>query len=88
MKLTEEQANRVYDVLTSLGGASIDDRDDFVYHHCRSKNGCNEWRFCGKFGFGGKYRSGINSVTYYPEDETPDRIKLAAKIQVFLDKIF
>lgn len=70
--LSEEKANKVYDLLVSIGGATENDRDDFVYHHCTSEYGCCEWRFCGKLGFGGKYRSTWNGVTYYSEDETPE----------------
>lgn len=71
--LTPEFANKVYDILIEYG-APVDDRDDFVYHHCEGeiKFMCTEWRFCGIFGFGGKYRSTWNGVTAYSEDITPE----------------
>jgi hypothetical protein len=69
--------NKVYDILV-LFGAKEDERLDFIYHHTKSKYPCTEWRFCGEFGFGGKYRSEWNEVTAYSEDITP-------KIQKRLD---
>lgn len=86
-KMIKEEANKIYDILVNIGGASESERDKFVYDHCESKNIATEWRFCGKFGFGGKYRSKINKVTYYPEDETFERIDLLSKINIELSKI-
>jgi len=74
--ISKDKANKVYDLLVSIGGASEDERGSFVYHHCEYKYGCTEWRFMGKLGFGGKYRSTWNGVTYYPEDETKNIITL------------
>lgn len=85
--LRKSKANEIYNILVSLGGAMEDDRDDFIYHHCLYKDGCREWRFCGKLGFGGKYRSTWNGATYYPEDETPIRKKLANEINSELAKL-
>lgn len=77
MKITKEKADKVYDVLVEIGGADKTDRDNFVYHHIE---GCGEWRFSGKLGFGGKYLSEYNKVTCYPEDETTERLKLINEI--------
>lgn len=74
--MTKEKANKIYDLLVSIGGAYEPERDSFIYHHTKSKGGCDEWRFSGKLGFSGKYRSGYNKVDCYREDETPERIKL------------
>ncbi len=49
--LTEEFANKVYDILVSEAGAIESERNDFIYHHCTDKYGCSEWRFQGKLGF-------------------------------------
>lgn len=68
-KLTEEFAHKVYDILVQFG-ARKEDRDDFIYHHCDYEHGCIEWRFCGEFSYGGKYRSSWNGVTAYPESIT------------------
>ena len=85
--MTKEKANKVYDLLVSIGGAYEPERDSFIYHHTESKDGCSEWRFSGKLGFGGKYRSGYNRVDCYREDETPERIKLMDEINGVLAKI-
>jgi hypothetical protein len=85
MKL--QKAMKVYDLLVSIGGANEHERTDFVYHHCYSSTGCNEWRFRGKLGFGGKYRSSWNGVTYYPEDETPEKIEVAKNLNEELKKL-
>ena len=86
-KMTKEKADKVYDLLVNIGGANESDRYDFVYHHTEGKHVCTEWRFCGKLGFGGKYRSSTNSVDCYREDETPKRIKLMDELNSELAKI-
>jgi len=73
-----ERCNKIYDVLVNLGSASESDRGQFVYVHSESEYGCREWRFQGKLGFGGKYRSETNRVDCYIEDETSERLELMA----------
>jgi hypothetical protein len=68
--------SRVYDVLVKYADAPECDKDSFIYHHAQSEYGCREWRFCGSLGFGGKYRSGRNTIDCYREDETPERLKI------------
>lgn len=85
--MNTEKANKVYDILVELGGAREDERDSFIYSHCRNKYCCEEWRFSGHFGFGGKYRSERNSIDFYNEDTTNERIKLQEKINNELNKI-
>jgi hypothetical protein len=85
--ITRDKANKVYDLLVSIGGASEDETFDFIYHHCESEFGCSEWRFRGKLGFGGKYRSTWNGVTYYPEDETPEMARIKAELDERLSEI-
>lgn len=85
--ILKEKYNKIYNLLVKIGGAREDDRDSFIHHHCESKYGCNEWRFCGKLGFGGKYRSVYNKVTCYKEDETPERVELIKQLNVELEKI-
>lgn len=50
---------------------------------------CNEWRFSGHLGFGGKYWSQRNDVTCYQEDMTEERRilidKTNEKLKEFLD---
>ena len=61
-------------------------RDGFVYAQT-SEELCDEWRFSGKLGFGGKYWSQRNSVNYYLEDETKERDILVEKINKLLSDI-
>jgi len=86
-QLTEERANTIYDILVSEGGARKSERNDFIYHHCTNEYGCVEWRFQGKLGFGGKYRSTWNEVTYYLEDETNEMAVIKIKINKLLKNI-
>ena len=74
-KMTKDEANKVYDILVNMGGASssLKDRNDFLYHHVESENGCDEYRFGGKLGFGGKYYSGTNTVDCYSEEHSSDK---------------
>jgi len=87
MKLTVEQANKVYDLLVSIGGAYEPDRESFIYHHCESKHICEEWRFQGKLGFGGKYRSESNMVDCYHEDINDETNKVINELNAELSKI-
>jgi hypothetical protein len=85
-KLTEEFANKVYDILVQFG-ATESDRSDFIYIHCVAKDGCMEYRFCGEFMFGGKYRSGWNGVTAYPENVTTKMQKRLDKCNLMLKQL-
>ena len=53
--MSAESANDVYDVLVERAGASEDQyaRHDFVYH--QTQRWCDEFRFGGLLGFGGKF---------------------------------
>lgn len=85
--MNAERANRIYDLLVSIGGASESERFDFIYHHTESEYGCSEWRFCGHLGFGGKYWCKYNSVSCYREDETSERTKIMNFLNEELSKI-
>lgn len=78
----EVRLNRIYDVLVKLGGAWPDSRYMFVRSH--AEDNCKEWRFQGHLGFGGKYRSRTNSVDCYPEDMTPEKLRLIEQINAEL----
>ena len=84
---TEEYYNKVYDILVNIGGAVETDRIAFVYEHLNAEYPCTEWRFSGKLGFGGKYRSKRNTVDCYQEDETSKRIELIKLMNKELAKI-
>ena len=72
--MTEAQANAVYDILVREAGASeaCRGRSDFVYHMTHGK--CEEYRFQGTLGFGGKFWPSWMRVSCYSEDETPERL--------------
>lgn len=86
-KLTPLFANKVYDILVKEAGAYEPNRDCFVYSHCDDEFPCNEFRFGGTFGFGGKYWSERNAITYYTEDHTKKLDKLEAKVNKLLGEI-
>ncbi|MEM6911064.1 MAG: hypothetical protein AAF555_05720 [Verrucomicrobiota bacterium] len=69
----------VYSVLVEKAGAIESYRRDFIYHHAESKQPCDEWRFQGKLGFGGKYWRRYNQVSCYYEDFTPEREAIIKK---------
>ena len=65
-------------VLVPLCGASKEpfERLSFVISHTEDEYPCNQYRFCGSFGFGGKLIRASDlrtSIAYYPEDTTPAR---------------
>lgn len=76
--LTTEQANAVWDVLIQHAGADEHGRDDFV--RTQTAGPCDEYRFMGWLGFGGKFwkHSDRWTVTAYPEDWTPGRDAIIA----------
>lgn len=71
--ITAEQANAIYDVLVAEVSAPEGQRDMFVYHQTAGR--CDEYRFGGTLGFGGKFwrTNGKWYVTCYPEDRTLER---------------
>ena len=82
--MTKDSANKIYDVLVKYAGAHEDWRNNFVYCHAVDKYGCQEYRFQGDLGFGGKYYSGRNKVSAYSEDLTPKREKQIDKVNYYL----
>ena len=86
--MTKERANKIYDILVRLGGAAENGRRGFVHSHEGTPQvECEEWRFQGKLGFGGKYWSGQNKVNCYYEDETPAYRELLDQINTELGKL-
>jgi hypothetical protein len=84
--MTEEQANAVYTVLVEHAGAVEDMRDEFVFHLTR---GCEEFRFQGSLGFGGKLYVERRRwrVSCYREDETPARVEAIQVTNAALDEL-
>lgn len=81
MKLTKEQANKVWDLLVRDCGAHEPNRGSFVEYLTEDNSG-HEYRFRGIFGHGGKLRlrpyHGL-TADYYRESETPEKdIKMRA----------
>ncbi|MBK8037669.1 MAG: hypothetical protein IPK22_11115 [Verrucomicrobiaceae bacterium] len=77
----------VFDALKNIGGAHESMRQDFIYHHARSADPCDEYRFQGKLGFGGKYWRKENRVSCYREDETPERLRLIIELDAAIAKL-
>ncbi len=82
MKMTEDQANAVFDILVADCAAIERERDSFVYHH--TARNCSEYRCCWALGFGGKFRSKRFQVDGYPEDMNPKRRKICNKVNAEL----
>ena len=85
--MSKERANKIYDLLVLIGGAIEREREGFLFWHCKSKDGCDEYRFQGKLGFGGKYFSFDNVVNCYSEDLNTERSELIEKLNEELKKI-
>lgn len=74
----------VYNVLVSMAGARESERSQFVALHARFSPPCDEYRFGGELGFGGKYWRETNEVTCYHEDENAHRLKIIADVNAAL----
>ena len=78
--------NSVYDALVKIGGASESMRENFILCH-QHNIGCEEYRFMGELGFGGKYWSRTNRVTCHSGDETPKRLAIIRELNDALAKL-
>jgi hypothetical protein len=61
-KLTENDANRIYDIFVKFTGVSEFGRDEFIYHHCFDFFICTEWKVGGIFGEDVKYIVDKNQI--------------------------
>jgi hypothetical protein len=80
--MSDEVYNKIYDVLVKYG-AREENRLSFVQDMNVAGPSGIEWRFCGVFGFGGKFRKdsdGSMWVTMYAEDRTEERDKLLSEL--------
>ena len=79
-------ANIVFDLLIKVCGASESgyQRVDCIYFLASADSA--EFRFGGKLGFGGKLWNDerLMRVTYYPEDQTPERDKAIERVNELL----
>ncbi len=64
-------AGKVHDILVACAGARRSDLHSFVF---AMGEGCEEYRFGGSLGFGGKFWTERFAVSCYPEDETIMRL--------------
>lgn len=85
--MTNELANKIYDVLVSQAGAREAERNSFVYDQSESASPAKEWRFQCSLGFGGKYWPERNQISCYSEDETEERNAFIAKINEELSRL-
>lgn len=83
--MNADLANKIFDLLESIGGAHESMRSDFVHNHTEAT--CDEYRFQGHLGFGGKYRRWKNGVDCYREDETPERLDIIKRLNEALQKL-
>ena len=100
-EITEEQAAAVADILVEECAFRVhDDRDraSFIRTILASVRAdqryiCNEYRFMGGLGFGGKFRNNGNNenvpyVDCYREDETPARNEMIRRANERLAALF
>lgn len=88
MPLSNAEAEQVYDLLVAHAGADEGQRAYFVRHHIDPEKYRflpTEFRFQGDFGFGGKFKYGVDMwyVTAYSEDHP----RVAAKLEFVNDKL-
>lgn len=87
----KEIFSKIYDLLVEHAGAGIagsSPKETFVRFFAEPYEiyPCTEWRFCGVLGFGGKFwrYDGRYFITCYPEDSTPKRGEVIAKVNELL----
>lgn len=86
--LVEECGYRLYPHDGESFLRSVVAEDDPDWHEV-----CNEYRFCGALGFGGKFRNNGNNnntpyVDCYQEDETPERRAMIERANKRLTELF
>lgn len=94
--LTDETANKVYDILVATIDATERGREYFV--HAQTTEHLTEFRLSSPLGFGGKFWRNPGTLpdgTYgerwyvntYPEDQTPARDAMIAAANTALDTL-
>ncbi len=89
--LSKEAANEIWDLLVEMGGVfEHKDSRRAQFIQLQTQEFLREWRFCGLFGFGGKFYRDHTSwrVGHYREDDTPERNKLRDEINTKLDALY
>lgn len=84
-KVSNESAQKIYDLLVARAGANESNREEFVHYAMSDTKLPLEFRFQGDFGFGGKIYIDYDRwyLDYYHEDRTDELEKTRRE----LDKI-
>lgn len=86
MESTEKKfPSLIYDLLIEKANAPKSYKEDFINDFISSS--CKEFRFQGKFGFGGKFRFKKNRIDFYREDETAELVKLQEEINLEIENL-
>lgn len=93
----KEFYGKCWDILVEHAGAHNDDsghnRAGFIHTMLdEGYSGCQEYRFCGALGFGGKLRRNSNNDYYlyidcYPEDSSPKTEAIIKKVNALLREL-
>lgn len=88
--MTEEEAQKVWDILVEECDAGSRGREQFVATVTKGETPCREYRFQGALGFGGKLYMEPRrwSVGYYSEDESAYRNLCEARANARLHDLF
>ncbi len=86
LSLTEAQWAEIYDILVADLDAPENLRFQFLQRYTSPQDTEREYRVCPALGFGGKlrYQNDKLDVYMYPEDETPERLKLKKSVDAKL----
>lgn len=94
-RISTEQAKAAYAILVRYGGAPDNEGDEhsFIFHVSHPETPCDEYRFMGHLGFGGKFRNNGNrdSMPYvdcYPENRTVARDAVVLSVNAMLGELF
>ena len=95
IRISREQAASVRAILEQECGLTTDSqgRDGFIMTISDPVMECQEYRFQGALGFGGKFRNNGNFdntpyVDCYPEDRTPERMAMIERANTRLARLF
>ncbi len=90
LRLTVPQAHQVYEILIEYGGATPHGQPDFRYAMVHAEIPCQEYRFGGVLGFGGKFHNEDNRfrVSAYAEHTGPEERILMARANAALHTCF
>lgn len=88
--MTRTQADTVYDLLVKEAGAPEKDRVYFLAYLVDQEHPMGaEFRFQGRFGFGGKFYAESDRwrISCYNEDRTPERVAIIDKVNAELRQL-